>query len=236
MAGTTVEDPGAVNLCFRDALAAAGLVVPFEQVNAVMGLAKPLAIRKIIERSRDGEIPGDRIDEIHRDFLGRMIRYYREDASVREVPGIGRLFERLKAQGVKIALDTGFSREIARVVLDRLRWTAVDASVASDEVPRGRPFPDMIQALMKRLQVEDVEQVAKVGDAPADLEEGRNAGCGWVIGVTWGTHSRDQLAALPHTHLVDSIDALDAVLMPASGVSGTPDAGDRSAGPSRPAG
>ena len=69
----------------------------------------------------------------------------------------------------------------------------------------------MIHQLMKRLDIVDRKRVAKVGDAPADLEEGTSAGCGWVIGVTGGTHSRAQLLSCPHTHLIESVRALPAV-------------------------
>jgi phosphoglycolate phosphatase-like HAD superfamily hydrolase len=89
----------------------------------------------------------------------------------------------------------------------------LDASVMSDEVARGRPHPDMIRLLMGRLGVADAAHVAKVGDTPADLEEGAGAGCGLVIGVTTGAHSREQLARFPHTHLVESVAAVPALLL-----------------------
>src|SRR5262249_60301217 len=80
----------------------------------------------------------------------------------------------------------------------------IDADVTSDEVPRGRPHPDMIHQLMTRLGIEDARRVAKVGDTRADLEEGINAGCGLVIGVTTGSSSREQLRAWPHSHILES--------------------------------
>jgi phosphoglycolate phosphatase-like HAD superfamily hydrolase len=88
----------------------------------------------------------------------------------------------------------------------------LDASIASDEVPRGRPHPDMIRRLMTQLGVADPVRVAKVGDTPADLQEGANAGCGRVIGVTSGTHTRAQLAGFPHTELIDSIAEIPSLL------------------------
>jgi phosphoglycolate phosphatase-like HAD superfamily hydrolase len=70
----------------------------------------------------------------------------------------------------------------------------------------------MIRRLMADLGVSDAWSVAKVGDTPADLEEGTNAGCGRVIGVTNGTHSREQLAEYPHTDLIGSVADLPAAL------------------------
>lgn len=215
LAGTTVRDDDSVNRCLRDALAAAGLTVTVEAVNKVMGLPKPETIRILIERSPLHAALQDRVGAIHADFVARMLRFYQEDPSVQEISGTGEAFAALKRAGIKVAVDTGFSRDIVDALLGRLGWMErglVDASAASDEVPRGRPHPDMIRRLMAQLGIEDPETVAKVGDTPADLQEGHNAGCGLVIGVTEGTHTREQLAPFPHMHLIGSVADLPELL------------------------
>ncbi len=101
------------------------------------------------------------------------------------------------------------------MILARVGWREsglIDAVIASDEVARGRPFPDMIWALMVRCGVSNPGEVAKVGDTPVDLQEGDRAGCGLVVGVTGGTHTRNVLEAYPHTHLVETIRDLPALL------------------------
>jgi phosphoglycolate phosphatase-like HAD superfamily hydrolase len=93
-------------------------------------------------------------------------------------------------------------------LLERLGWAnsaLIDATVASDEVERGRPHPDMIQHLMFKLGITDPQRTAKVGDTPVDLLEGRNAGCGLVFGVTGGSSTREQLEKFPHDHLINSV-------------------------------
>jgi phosphonatase-like hydrolase len=216
MAGTTVNDDDAVSRCVQASLAAVGVTVAVADVNRVMGIPKPEAIRILIcESPRSGELI-DRIDEIHDDFVSRSIRFYATDPSVREVAGAEQTFRALKETGIKVALNTGFSRAITRTILDRLSWTEsplIDAVISSDEVPRGRPHPDMIQALMQRLGIDDPARIAKVGDAPADLQEGKNAGCGLVVGVTEGTHTREQLQDYPHTHLIGSVRELPELLL-----------------------
>jgi phosphonatase-like hydrolase len=215
MAGTTVHDGDAVNSCFRDSLTAAGLKVDRAAVAAVMGLPKREALRRLIERSSKREELADQLDAIHQDFVARMVHWYQTDPDVREVPGAATTFGKLRATGIKVALDSGFSRDIARVILDRLGWERqglIDASVMSDEVARGRPDPDMIHLLMARLGVRDSRKVAKVGDTPVDLAEGMAAHCGLVVGVTSGTHTREQLLAWPHTHLIESVVDVPALL------------------------
>jgi phosphoglycolate phosphatase-like HAD superfamily hydrolase len=68
----------------------------------------------------------------------------------------------------------------------------------------------MIFRAMTLAGVGSAVDVAKVGDTPSDLHEGTNAGCSVVAGFTGGTHTRDQLAAAPHTHLIANLrDLLD---------------------------
>jgi phosphonatase-like hydrolase len=220
MAGTTVQDDDSVNRCLRAALAAVGLTVTPAAVNEVMGQPKPEALRLLIERSPLRAALRGQVEAIHADFVARMYRFYQEDPSVREIPGASATFACLKQAGIGVALNTGFSREIVDVLLNRLGWQSgdlVDATVASDEVPRGRPHPDMIQHLIARLGIPDAGLVAKVGDTPVDLLEGQNAGCGMIVGVTRGTHSREQLEPYPHTHLIESVAGFPVLL----GLSGS---------------
>jgi len=214
MAGTTVYDGDAVNGAFRAALAAAGLAADPAAVNTVMGLPKPEAISLLLTHFGQPAGPAE-VAPVHADFVRRMKGHYATHPDVREMPGAAAVFAELRAVGVKVALDTGFSRDIADAVLARLGWSApatVDAVIASDEVPRGRPFPDMIQTLMTRLGVTDPKAVAKVGDTRVDVEEGTNAGCRFVIGVTSGSYTREQLQEHPHTHIVASVADVPGVL------------------------
>ena len=177
MAGTTVNDEDGVNRCIREAFEAVGLAAAAPDVNRVMGLPKPQAIALLIEKYGRTADLGPRAEEIHADFVSRSLDFYASDPSVHEVPGAAEVFERLRAAGIRVALNTGFDRAITDVILGRLGWRErIDASIASDEVARGRPHPDMIRELMRRFDVANPTHVAKVGDTPADLEEGHNAG------------------------------------------------------------
>jgi phosphonatase-like hydrolase len=224
LAGTTVDDGDAVNASLRATLACWGIEADPAVVNTVMGLSKPEAIRLLLEQLGQprGLTPSvDQVNAIHEDFTSRMRHYYASDPAVREIPGASAVFAALRRAGIKVALNTGFFRPIVAVLLARLGWSCpgvIDADVTSDEVPRGRPYPDMIRHLMARLGIADSRRVAKVGDTRTDLEEGANAGCGLVIGVTTGSFSREQLQACPHSSIVGSVAEVPALLFP-DGVS-----------------
>lgn len=215
MAGTTVSEGGAVYQCLRDTLAANGLDVTDEAIHQVKGTDKREALRTLIEQSPlwKSLLPG--LEAIHEDFVERMLAFYRSDPAVCEMPGTSATFRQLKQHNIKVALNTGFSRNIAQTLIDRLGWERdglIDASVTSDEVRRGRPHPFMIRRLIQQCGITESRHVAKVGDAPADLLEGANADCGLVIGVTKGSSTREQLTPLPHDYLIGTVAELPALL------------------------
>jgi len=224
MAGTTVRDDDAVNSCLREALAEVA-EVSREDVNRVMGLPKREAIRQLLATAHPGgSAPGpDLVEALHDGFQSRMLRYYSTSPLVEPMPYTLETFSRLKAGGLRLALDTGFGRPIVDAILTRLGWAGrgiVDATVASDEVARGRPHADLIQRAMALTGTSDPRTVAKVGDTPADLLEGIAAGCGLVVGVMNGTHTHEELVVHPHTHLIRDLRELPAILMEESPASG----------------
>jgi phosphonatase-like hydrolase len=206
MAGTTVYDgdsvASAIGAALRDR---ASLDLPRETINSVMGLGtKRVAIAELLRRARI-EPAKDGVDDIYARFAVLMEDYYRNDPAVREVDGVSNLFSRLRARGVKIGLDTAFSRTIAQTIVERLGWLRAglfDAICSAEDVRQGRPAPYMIFHLMESTGVTDVRRVAKIGDTPSDLEQGHNAGCGGVFGVAWGSHSATELERHPQTRLL----------------------------------
>jgi phosphonatase-like hydrolase len=182
-----------------------------------MGIPKPVAIRMLLEQRYTGPRAIDQawIDEIHAVFVENMIRFYREDASVAEMPGTSDVFRLLKQRKLKLVVDTGFDRRITEPLLDRLGWrrnNLIDASVTSDEVANGRPHPDMIFRAMELTGVTHVRNVAKIGDTASDIQEGRSAGCALVIGVTTGAFSEAALQAENPTHIIHNLHELPAIL------------------------
>ena len=108
-------------------------------------------------------------------------------------------------------IDTGFSRDITTALLQRLRWEdnqLIDSSITSDEVRKGRPYPDMILESMHRLDVSDPSKVVKVGDTIFDIQQGRAARCGLTVGVTTGAFSYEELEDEGPDFLISEIHEL----------------------------
>jgi beta-phosphoglucomutase-like phosphatase (HAD superfamily) len=122
MAGTTVHDADAVHACLLGALSDHGFEVGRKRVNEVMGLAKPVALRTIMERSLGRPVEPEKVDAAYQDFLRKMIAFYRNDPSVREIHPATEVFRELRRNGIRVALDTGFARAIVDAILERLGW------------------------------------------------------------------------------------------------------------------
>ena len=76
----------------------------------------------------------------------------------------------------------------------------------------GRPAPYLIFYAMQKLGIQSVHEVIKIGDTPADLLSGYNAGCIGNIGVLSGANSRKVLEKLPYTHILDSVRDLPTLI------------------------
>ena len=217
MAGTTVMDQHEVEYCFRQAAIKNELHSSNERILALQGYAK-LYVFTLLWTEQLGE--GDpRISEqaaqSYADFKTILENHYRTQP-VYPTEGCLALFAALHQKGIKIALTTGFYREVADIILGRLGWvanlessTSIHLSVTPDEVNgEGRPSPAMIRYAMKSLGITDLEEVINVGDTPVDLLFGKNAGVRYALGVCNGTHTREQLAAHPNDGLVEKISDL----------------------------
>jgi phosphonatase-like hydrolase len=218
MAGTTVEDNDNVAEVLQQSMAAFGYDVTIDEINVVMGYPKPVAIRELLQQYAGEAIAADEnyVNEIHSRFADEMVRYYQQDEHIREKTGATEVFRKLRAQGIKVALDTGFSRNIANTIFDRLGWEKgehFDYSITSDEVANGRPYPDMIFKAMELANVASAQEIAKVGDTLSDLQEGNAAGCRYVIGITTGSYSHQELEQEKHTHLAGSLQEVADILM-----------------------
>jgi phosphonatase-like hydrolase len=136
-----------------------------------------------------------------------MVEYYKRQ--VKPMPGAEDVFNWCHQNNILVATDTGFHKDVNTAIMDGLKWkerNLVDLTLdVEDTNGIGRPTPYLIHLAMKELGVQSVHQVIKIGDTPADLLSGYNAGCVGNIGVLSGANSKDVLLNYPHTHIIDSV-------------------------------
>lgn len=213
IAGTTVQDNGAVTYAFKSALRQYGYSVKESEISLLMGYKKEKAIEillKMYEQHPD-VITDTLIEDVHRLFLTQMVDYFAYVRDLAPAPDAEEVFTRLKEQNIKVALNTGFSKEITDVIMNRLGWVKnnkVDYVISSDQVESGRPDPFMIWNIMQQANVNDPKRVIKIGDTEVDINEGKNAGCLYSIGITTGALSRQQLKAYNPSFIIDGLSEL----------------------------
>ncbi len=163
-----------------------------------MGYEKNQAITQMLHLHEHdkSKITKELVNDIHREFVKQMIHFYQTEPGIEPLPNVEETFAALHQAGVLVGVNTGFSKDIAETVVDRLDWQQkglIDYLVGSDEVELGRPHPFMIQKMMQAGGIKDPLEVAKVGDTEVDVREGQSAGCKYVIGVTTGIFTREEL-------------------------------------------
>jgi phosphonatase-like hydrolase len=227
LAGTTIHDDNAVRDCLYQAAREFDLDTTPEEISELLGVNKIHLYQFLIDRFRGKPLDFRQLekgrkaatDPLAKQIFDRyedlMIAHYRE--SVREVPGATDTFRWCHEHGIKVATDTGFHGRITAAIMDGMGWLRdglVDCSVHVECIPgqRGRPAPFMIFYAMEQLNIQSVGSVIKVGDMAADMLEGRNAGCGGIVGVLSGSVPLTAWAKFRHTHVIPSVADLPALI------------------------
>lgn len=227
LSGTTIHDDTGVRDCLFKAAEEFGLNTTPDEILLHMGTNKIHLYQFLIAKSQ-GQHVDLRDFEKYRDpatlpqatavfhrYEEIMLEHYRRE--VREVPGATKTFGWCHEHGIKVATDTGFHHGITQAIMDGLGWLRdglVDISVDVEDIPgqRGRPAPFMIFHAMRELDIQSVAEVVKVGDTPADMLEGTNAGCRGVVGVLTGPRPVTAWGCYRHTHVIPSVRELPQLI------------------------
>ncbi len=223
LSGTTVHDDTGVRDCLYKAAVEFDLKTTQEEILMNMGTNKIHLYQFLIARSQGKKVDIEDFEKeinpeteaeavkIFDRYSEIMIAHYRNE--VREVEGAADTFRWCHDHGIKVATDTGFHRDVTEAIMDSLGWVKdglVDVSVDVEHVPgdRGRPAPFMIYHAMMQLDIQNIHEVLKIGDTPADMLEGYNAGCRGVVGVLSGPRPVEAWGGYWHTHVIPSVREL----------------------------
>jgi phosphonatase-like hydrolase len=210
MAGTVVDEGNVVYKTVQKALEQGGVRVTLEQVLADgAGKEKSKAISDIATKY-DPSVDENAVESMYHNFVVMLDHAY-EEMNVAAIEGAEEIFRELKKMGVIRILNTGYSKKTAMQLVSKLGWEKnrdYDDIVTASDVPKTRPFPDMIFMAMELMGINDASTVAKIGDSAIDVEEGKNAACGLTVGITTGAHTRQQLAAAGPDHIIDKLSDL----------------------------
>jgi len=170
----------------------ASVPVTVVEARQSMGIAKKAHIRSILEISRVraawiskyGAEPSEQdVDKLYAAFIPNQIQVLADYS--RLIPGVADAVRKMRSRGLKIGTTTGYNRAMLDYLLERaaLQGFTPDCALCPDDAGAGRPLPWMCYLAAMRLEVYPMGTLVKIGDTPADVEEGRNAGM-WTVGIT----------------------------------------------------
>jgi len=127
------------------------------------------------------------------------------------LPHARRVLSLLKKRGRMLAIasnrPTSFTRKILKV-LDAGHY--FDAVRCADKVPKGKPHPQILRDVLRRLKTEK-EEAVYVGDMPIDVQAGRRAGL-MTIGVATGSSTLKELRVARPTVVIRGLGGLMSAL------------------------
>jgi phosphoglycolate phosphatase len=118
--------------------------------------------------------------------------------------GIKEMLENLKAKGYKLSVATNAYRSSTLESLGYLEILELfDAIGCYDDVPEGKPAPDMLYKVLDELEG-SVEESIFIGDGPRDEMAAKRAGIDYIM-VDWGFTE--------HSDAVCTVDELKGLLL-----------------------
>jgi phosphonatase-like hydrolase len=227
MAGTTIQDKKEVETCFAKACKQTNLDVSDERILALQGYSK-IHVFKLLWGERLGESHPELKEKANLSYqvFTEILEKHYHESPILPTDGCLEILAYLRENNIKIALTTGFYRKVTNIILEKIGWlegldknhfnasgkSIIDLSITSDEVEKGRPEPFIIQKAMKVFNVTDPKQVINIGDTPSDLQSGVRAGCRLTLGLTNGTHTKDQLKIYRNDGLLASLNDLQPII------------------------
>ncbi|HSB38349.1 MAG TPA: HAD family phosphatase [Gaiellaceae bacterium] len=155
----------------------------------MMGMSSPEWSRYMHEQIGLPEPP----EEINREVVERLSALYREELPV--IPGAREAVERLAGRW-PLGLASSSNRELIDLVLELLGVARLfAATVSSEEVPRGKPAPDVYLEAARRLGVEPARAAA--------VEDSHN-------GILAAKAAGMRVMAIPNSHFPPDEEALAA--------------------------
>lgn len=152
----------------------AGRAWTLADADDLVGNALEVSARVIVERARSAEDPSQVADWLVAAMAARL------RSGVPLKPGAGDLLAGLAREGVPVALVSSSHRRLVDVVVAGLPPGSFAATVAGDEVERGKPHPEPYLAACGLLGVDPTRAVV-VEDSPTGARSGEAAGCRVVV-------------------------------------------------------
>ena len=187
--GTLVDSVDLHAQAWKETFKEYGKDVPYQQVRHQIGKGGDQLLPVFFSKEELEEF-GEEMEErrsqlFKREYLPR----------VRPFPKVRELFERIKAEGLRIALASSAKEEELKAY-KKIADIAdlVEEETSSDDADKSKPHPDIFKAALDKLGDIETSETMVVGDTPYDAEAAGKLGLS-TIGVLCGGFPENELRA-----------------------------------------
>ena len=185
--GTLVDSVDLHAKAWKVAFEKFGKTIPFEEVRRQIGKGSDQLLPVFFSKQELARF-GEELDEFRgglfkKDYLPR----------VQAFPKVRELFQRIKNDGKQIVLASSAKadeleayKKIAQI--DDL----IESETSSDDADRSKPYPDIFQAALARLNGVPPENAIVIGDTPYDAQAASKANLK-TIGLLCGGWTKEEL-------------------------------------------
>nr|WP_280478832.1 HAD family phosphatase [Nocardia cyriacigeorgica] len=177
MDGTLLDSEKLWDVAVRDLAVELGSRMTDELRRSLIGASGPNALRIVFTGL--GLDPEPAAMRAAGEFLERRVTELMAEP-IPWRPGAKDALAMVRAAGVPSALVTNTKRSLAEFGLDTLGREYFDASVCGDEVPHGKPEPDVYLRAAELLGL-DPETCVAVEDSPTGVAAAEAAGCAVLV-------------------------------------------------------
>ena len=152
-----------------------GMVLSFEEACKTVG-AHNSPIWENVARAHGGSISGKALRQEYKDEFERKFRDRELDYSQMQFADVLPVLEKLRADGVRMAIASSSSDKIIRRVVEQQNWERFfPVLVSGDNFRKSKPDPEIYRYTMKQLGTAP-EETLVVEDSTYGIEAGKAAG------------------------------------------------------------
>lgn len=152
-----------------------GMVLSFEEACKTVG-AHNSPIWENMARAHGGSISGKALRQEYKDEFERKLRNRELDYSQMQFADVLPVLEKLRADGVRMAIASSSSDKIIRRVVEQQNWERFfPVLVSGDNFRKSKPDPEIYRYTMKQLGTAP-EETLVVEDSTYGIEAGKAAG------------------------------------------------------------
>ncbi len=169
--GTLVDSNDLHIEAWREAFAHYGIGLAYDQIHAQIGKGGDQLIPVFCSQEQVDKF-GDELDRLRLEIFTRDYL-----PQVRPFPHVRELFERLRDDGLQIALATSSKQTELQSHLENLDVEdLLDGATSADDAEHSKPCPDIFEAALGRLDGVRPSEAVVVGDTPYDAIAAAKAG------------------------------------------------------------